>query len=116
MSRALPPRPNIEQLSHQAKELRKAHQSRDPKAARRIREHLPRLAGAPDTAIFAAPLALAEAQLALAREYGFPSWARLRKQVQMLSQAEALKDAIDRNDRARVQAMIAANPSLLQAP
>lgn len=116
MSRALPVRPHLDQLRTQAKELLKAHQFRDLEAARRLREHVPRLAGVADEAIFAAPLTLAEAQLALAREYGFPSWVRLRKHIQMLSQAEALKDAIDRNDRPRVQEMIAANPSLLQAP
>ncbi len=116
MSRALPPRPNLEQLSRQAKELRKAHQARDPEAARRIREHLPRLAGAPNETIFAAPLTLAEAQLALAREYGLPSWVRLRKHAQMLSQSETLKEAITRNDLARVKEMIAANPALLHAP
>jgi hypothetical protein len=98
MSRALPARPHLDQLRTQAKELRKAHQARDPEAVRRLREHLPRLANAPDETVFAAPLTLAEAQLALAREYGFSSWARLRKHVQLLSQAETLKDAIDRND------------------
>jgi ankyrin repeat protein len=116
MSRALPARPHLDQLRTQAKELLKAHQARDREAARRLREQLPRLASASDEAIFAASLTLAEAQLALAREYGLPSWARLRQHVQMLSQAEALKEAINRNERARVQAMIAADPSLLQAP
>src|SRR4051794_12275025 len=116
MSRPLPARPNLDQLRVQAKELQKAHRSRDPEAARRLREHLPRLAGATDDAIFAASLPLADAQLALAREYGQPSWARLRQHVQMLSQAEGLKDAITRNDLAHVKAMIQADPALLRAP
>ena len=116
MSRPLPARPNLDQLRQQAKDLLKAHGSRDPESARRIREHLPRLAGLTDEAVFAAPLTLAEAQLALAREYGLPSWVRLRKHVQMLSQSETLKEAITRNDLARVKEMIAANPALLHAP
>jgi ankyrin repeat protein len=116
MGRMLPARPHLEQLRRQAKELRTAHQARDPEAADRLRAHLPRLAGATDDATFAAPLTLADAQLALAREYGFPSWARLREHVQMLSQADALKEAISRDDLAGVKALIAADRSLLQAP
>src|SRR2546422_523628 len=58
----------------------------------------------------------AEPHRALAREYVFSSGARLRKHVQMLSQSETLKEAITRNDLARVKEMIAANPALLHAP
>src|SRR5947209_933995 len=116
MSRPLPARPNLDQLRIQAKELQKAHRTRDPQAAHRLREHLPRLAGAADEAVFAASVTLADAQLALAREYGQPSWARLRRHVRMLSQAEVLKDGITRNDLTQVQAMLQADPALLHAP
>jgi ankyrin repeat protein len=61
MSTPLPAAPSLEQLRKQAKEL--------------VRE---RRAGGE-------PLRLSEAQLALAREYGFPSWPRLKAYVERVS-------------------------------
>ena len=46
MSRTLPPRPSLEQLKKQAKDLRREHQSASPPAAERIEAHLPRCSGA----------------------------------------------------------------------
>lgn len=57
MSRHLPARPNLEYLRKQAKELLKALQQRDPSAQ------------------------LADAQHALAREYGYASWPALKVTV-----------------------------------
>jgi hypothetical protein len=69
---ALPDRPDIDQLRHQARELHRAAAARDPDAIARI--------GAVSDRI-----SLASAQLALAREYGHPSWPALRREVQRLS-------------------------------
>lgn len=55
-ARQLPPRPNLDQLKHQAKELQDS--------------------GA---------IPLHEAQTRLAREYGFPSWNKLRERVEELT-------------------------------
>jgi hypothetical protein len=80
--RRLPSRPNLDYLKHQAKDLLKEHAVREPGAAQRIREFHPRFARATDAKIFAAPLKLSDAQLTIAREAGFPSWARLKMHVE----------------------------------
>jgi len=80
--RRLPSNPNLDHLKHQAKDLLKDHAQRDPAAAQRIREFHPRFSGAPDAEIFDAPLKLSDAQLTIAREAGFPSWARLKKHIE----------------------------------
>jgi Ankyrin repeats (3 copies) len=80
--RVLPPNPNLDHLKHQAKDLMKAHAARSLSAAQLLREFHPRFAGATDAAIFDAPLNLSGAQLAIARESGFPSWTRLKRRVE----------------------------------
>jgi uncharacterized protein len=65
----LPARPSLDQLRHQAKDLLHAAQRGDPGAAGRI------------TAV-SGQLTLSAAQLALAREYGFTSWARLKLEAE----------------------------------
>lgn len=66
---ALPDRPNLDQLRHQAKDLLKAVRDGEAAATRRIH------------AVSDRPT-LATAQLAVAREYGFPSWAALKAEVE----------------------------------
>ena len=60
MSRHLPPQPNLEHLKKQAKELLRELQQRDSDAQ------------------------LADAQHAIAREYGFASWPKLKAHVESL--------------------------------
>jgi hypothetical protein len=59
MSRDLPPRPNLDHLRKQAKELLVSLRQRNPESQ------------------------LAEAQHAIAREYGFESWPRLKAHVEL---------------------------------
>jgi ankyrin repeat protein len=80
--RALPSNPNLDHLKYQAKDLLRDHASRDLGAAQRIREFHPRFAGATDAQIFKARLRLSDAQLAIARESGFPSWVRLKRHIE----------------------------------
>ena len=63
----LPPNPNLDQLRRQAKELFRAAKSGDPDATRRLQDVSERSS------------TLAVAQRAIALEYGFPSWARLKE-------------------------------------
>ena len=69
MPELLPVRTNLEQLRHQAKDLLRAAKAGDAEARARI-------------AAVGDRLVLASAQLALAREYGFPSWPRLKAEVE----------------------------------
>jgi ankyrin repeat protein len=64
----LPEQPDLDQLRHQARELLRAAQAGDADAVARIHAVSDRLT-------------LAAAQLALAREYGFASWPRLKEEV-----------------------------------
>jgi len=80
--RPLPPNPSLEHLKYQAKDLLKGIAAHDPAAAQRMREFHPGWTKAPDAEILSAPFRLAEAQLAIAREYGFASWARLKRRVE----------------------------------
>ncbi len=86
MSRELPEKPSLEFLKKQAKEL---------------------LSGLPHGK-------LAEAQHALANEYGFASWAKLKAHVARLNRtpAEALKDAVCDSDAAQVRDLLDRHPEL----
>ncbi len=81
----LPDRPNLRHLRDQAKKL-----------------------------VRAGGLMLAEAQLQIARLYGFPSWPQLRQHVEALDATEQLKRAIAANDLARVDALLTATPASRQ--
>jgi ankyrin repeat protein len=85
--RPLPSNPNLDHLKYQAKDLISGHAAHDPAVAQRIREFLPGFSGATDTAIFSAPLSLSSAQLAIAREHGFLSWARLKTHIEKPSRS-----------------------------
>jgi len=80
MSRELPEKPNLQYLKKQAKEL-----------LRTLRQGK-----------------LADAQHALAAEYGFATWAKLKAYVEALGQspAEALKAAVCDSDAARVREVL----------
>lgn len=80
-TKRLPATPSLEHLKRQAKDLLAAHAVGDPAAFQRLREFHPRFEDLDDAAIGAAGLTLSDAQLALAREYGFASWPRLRRRV-----------------------------------
>lgn len=78
-TRSLPPVPNLEQQKKQARELLEGARARDPAALERFRAHHPRLGALP--AAQWPRLALHDAQLVLAREYGFPSWPQLKAHI-----------------------------------
>ena len=72
-ARHLPPRPDLDQLKRQAKELLDAYRAGDPAAIADVQAHLHRT----DATAFA----LHDAQLVLARAYGFDSWPKLKAHV-----------------------------------
>jgi uncharacterized protein len=88
----LPARPDLDQLRHQAKDLLHAAQHGDPGAVARINAVSDRII-------------LSSAQLALAREYGFPSWAKLKLEVER-------RDILNRRDLLRLTRLLAENPEL----
>ncbi len=82
----LPSRPNLDQLRKQAKDLLAAWQEGDAEALSVLREHHP---GFTKKAMPAEELRLADAQLVTARRYGFPSWPRLKEEVELANLAFA---------------------------
>jgi ankyrin repeat protein len=101
---SLPTQPDLDQLRRQAKELLRAAQAGDTDATARIRA-------------VSDELTLAAAQLALAREYGFASWPRLKDEVekQTLGLAEKadefIQASISGNSR-RAAHMLEETPAL----
>lgn len=87
MKRSLPPHPSLAQLRHQAKELLKRHHAGDREAIVRFGEH-PRLSRTTESNIRAATLSLSDAQLVIAREYGFASWPKLKLHVEGIVRVE----------------------------
>lgn len=82
--RALPAVPSLEQQKRQARELLAAARAGDAEALRRVAAVHPRHAGTPALPD-GASLALHDAQLVLAREYGFASWPKLRAHLQRVA-------------------------------
>ena len=85
---SLPERPDLRHLKSQAKDLHRAG-----KAA-----------------------SLSDAQLKIARKYGFSSWPKLKSHVESLQEIGQLKRSIDENDLPGLVALMTRNPALHQAP
>jgi ankyrin repeat protein len=77
----LPSEPSFQQLRHQARDLQRAVRRGDQDALAEVAQRHP--AGRPDDAA-AAKFPLSAAQLVVARRYDFPSWARLRRYVEVV--------------------------------
>ena len=107
MSRALPERANLEVLTKQAKDFLRDAKAGDAIARERLRAWGP--AGASDRP------KLADCQHALAREYGFASWPRLKAHVESLrtiDPMESLAAALKSGKVAAVSEVLVRFPSL----
>src|SRR5579872_1393411 len=70
----LPDHPNLDQFKKQAKDLLKALHANRPDALQRVHTFHPH-------AKKLTPFTLSDAQLVIAREYGFPTWPRFAKHI-----------------------------------
>ena len=110
--RHFPVRPNLDQLKHQAKDLLRAVKRGDPAAVAEFRKNHPQQDKLSDPAtakladVKLADVKLTEAQAALARSYGIPSWPRLVTACRMT-------DAIWRGDVDTVRKLVQKDPRLL---
>ncbi|MDQ3146446.1 MAG: ankyrin repeat domain-containing protein, partial [Actinomycetota bacterium] len=82
---SLPENPDIEKLKDHAKILRDLVRGGFEEPVALVREHHPRLAELTAGAPGAAEFKLADAQLTLARHYGFASWPKLRRHVELVN-------------------------------
>src|SRR5262245_60823721 len=91
----LPTRPDLGQLRNQAKELLRSAKDGESDAQHRI-------------SAVSTRITLADAQLALAREYGFASWPKLKHEVER-------REILDERDLDRLTALLAEDPSSARA-
>jgi ankyrin repeat protein len=108
MPRTLPTRrmsehPDLAQLKRQAKELLQAFLAGETGAATEVNAHYDRAN--------AATFALHDAQLVLARSYGFESWPKLKAYVDGVT-VRRLAEGVRANDIAVVRRMLEARPEL----
>ena len=89
---ALPPRPSLDHIRRLAKDLVRDAKSGDPAALGRIQA-------------VSGPTTLSGAQLAIAREYGFPSWVRLKRDVER-------REILDARDVDRLVRLLSEEPDL----
>jgi len=92
----LPPHPDLDQLRRKAKDLLRTVQRGDTDAV--VRLHA-----------VSGHLILDSAQLAVAREYGFASWARLKTEVDR-------RAILDTREATRLNALLAEHPELAVEP
>lgn len=113
----LPPQPNLDHLKKQAKTLHKHYQAGDGDAIGRIQAVHPRLQGATQQAVLDYDFQLTDAQLVIAREYGFSSWPRLKANVQSLTgtledRVEQFRSAVSACDVQQVKQLLRQYPAL----
>ncbi len=108
MTRQLPARPDLDHLKKQAKRVLRGLKERNPQALERFRALLSRPAPAEPT--------LADAQHALAAEYGFASWPKLKAHVETIAADSdpvlALVAAIKANDPASARRVLERSPEV----
>jgi ankyrin repeat protein len=103
-TRVLREHPDLDQLKRQAKELLEGFRAGDDAASAEINAHYRNA----ERATFA----LHDAQLVLARSYGFDSWPKLKAYVDGVT-ARALAEAVRGGDAERVRRMLKARPELV---
>ena len=107
MSRELPVKPNLEHLKNQARQLLRDFQQGDAAAKERFAAVSMRSPAGPK---------LADALHAIAGEYGFTSWPRLKEHVETLlrplSPAQQLTKAVRASDAARIACVLQDHPEL----
>src|SRR5215470_14964301 len=84
----LPDRPDLDQLRRQARELHRAAAGGDAGALGRLGD-------------VTGNVTLSAAQLAIARDYGFPSWPRLKAEVERRRAAAGHHNQAGHHDQAR---------------
>ena len=105
-TRKLPGKPNLNQIKKQAKELLKAFQAGEESAMAEVRAHYRIPLSATEA------FQLSDAQLVLARAYGFESWIKLRAFVDGITMSRFVA-AIDAGDLDLVRTMLQQRPELV---
>jgi len=127
-TKRLPANADIDHLKYQAKDLLKGIRAGTLAACQRFREFHPKCGGLSDAELIAREYSLSDALLAIAREYGYPSWPRLKTVVAEAAGGQVdlthndriadpvflrALDYLDEGDVDRLRAHLAAHPGLV---
>jgi hypothetical protein len=106
----LPPRPSLEMQQKRAKNLLRAASTGQPDALQRIRALHPKPPSLD-------ALKLADAQLVVARGYGFESWAALRRKIDSLTKTpvEQFRSAVQSGDSEAVRTLLERYPEVRES-
>ena len=116
VSRGLPERPHLDVPKREARELLDQWRKGDPDAVERVRHRHPRFRDADHSAVEAEAFRLADAQLVIAREYGFAHWTELKQRIEANALARELLVAIRTDDREAAVRIVETEPTLLHVP
>src|SRR5688572_23603303 len=105
VSRGLPANPHIDVPKKQARELLQQCKAKVADALDRVRGRHPKFRHADDDAIVAR-LKLSDAQLVMASEYGFSSWAQMKERIIGNTAAEQIHMAIRANQLETVKELL----------
>ena len=118
------PKPNLEHHRKLAKALLHGHAEKSQNAARRLINYHPHFTSKTETEALAQPIKLADAQLVIAREARFDSWAKLKHYIETLNakpqhdqdaQFEAAADHIVNGRLEQLRALLTEQPALITA-
>ncbi|HTL16845.1 MAG TPA: ankyrin repeat domain-containing protein [Patescibacteria group bacterium] len=116
VSRGLPERPHLDIPKREARELLEQSKKGQAEALERIGRRHPKFKEGVDKAAIASSFKLSDAQLVIAREYGFNNWTALKQRIEAHSAAGELQEAIRAGERERVIKILRANPEMLHLP
>ena len=103
--KSLSRKPNLEFLKKEAKALRALHRRADPACCEQIRLNDNSFKAKSDSEILAARFSINDAQRIIAREYGYTSWATLKRYIEALD--APLYNGV--SDKAIYQSLVAAS-------
>jgi hypothetical protein len=116
VSRGLPEQPHLDVPKREARELLAEWRDARPEAFERIQHRHPKFRTADFAGMAGAAFKLSDAQLVIAREYGFLNWAELKQRIVENGAAGALQDAIQTGDCEAVVAILRGHPVMLHLP
>lgn len=113
--RRLPHNPSLEHLRKQAKADQQGVRAGDAASLALVQEFHPRLEALASAGAPLPQFALADAQLVIARQYGFASWPRLRKHLEVVAQYSRSPHRVSSSAHSGEKTPPAGNPGALDA-
>src|SRR5690242_10166643 len=99
VSRRLPESPHLDVPKREARALLKDWRAGVPEALDRIRRRHPKFREVDLAAVSVGKFLLNDAQLVVAREYGFSNWSELKQRISANTVAGLVQEAIHQDDR-----------------